>query len=185
MLTLDDINVGDMLMPMSEEAEWETSSAGCHMTTTELYLHGPYAVTKVTRNFVWLRVPANDVQNFPTTLQYEIGNVKPADPDWRPPRRLGEKPEDTNEMTYIGIDHPGIQWLWDDLGKYATKQGYCPTYDALAAEIGIPGRIRTFTARAAIGGIEITSKVQARSQKEANAKFADSLRGKTVEAVPA
>ena len=185
MLTLDDINVGDMLMPFSEETDWETSSNGCNMSRRELYANGPYPVTKVTRNYVWLRVPANDLQGWPTTLQYPIHAVKPADPNWKPPRRLGEKPDDTEEMTYIGIDHPGIQWLWDDLGKYATKQGYCPTYDALAAEIGIPGRVRTFTARATIGEIEITSKMQARSQKEANAKLADSLRGKTVEAVPA
>lgn len=185
MLTVDDIHVGDMLMPASEGTYWEASSNGCQMSPVQVYENGPYPVTKVTKNYVWLRVPENDTQPWPTTLQFPISYVKPADPNWKPPRRLGEKPEDTDDMTYIGTDHPGIQWLWDDLGKYATQQGYCPTYDKLAAEIGIPGRVRTFTARASIGHVEVTSKLAARSQKEANEKLADSLRGKTVEAVPA
>jgi hypothetical protein len=83
-------------------------------------------------------------------------------------RRLGKKPEDTEEMQYIGIDHPGIQWLFEDMGTFATEQGWCSQYDALVTRLGIPGRPRDFTVRREVGGIEMTAVVKARSQREAN-----------------
>jgi hypothetical protein len=97
------------------------------------------------------------------------------------PRRLGKKPEDTEEMTYIGIDHPGIQWLFEDMGKYATDQGYCPQYDALCARLGIPGRPRNFNVSQTINGINIVAQVQARSQAEANRLVHEAIRGKAEE----
>lgn len=90
-----------------------------------------------------------------------------ADPSRRP-RRLGQKPEDTDEMTYIDKMDPRIQWLWEDLGRYATDQGYCPQYDALCAKIGIPGRPRDFTVSLDLNGVRFSATVQARSQREAN-----------------
>lgn len=85
-----------------------------------------------------------------------------------PRRRLGQKPQDTEDMQFIGIDHPGIQWLFEDMGTYATNQGWCPQYDALVARLGIPGRPRPFTVTRDINGITITTTVAARSQAEAN-----------------
>lgn len=90
-----------------------------------------------------------------------------ADPSRRP-RRLGQKPEDTDEITYIDKLDPGIQWLWEDLGRYATEQGYCPQYDALCAKIGIPGRPRDFSVNLDLNGVRFSATVQARSQREAN-----------------
>lgn len=97
------------------------------------------------------------------------------------PRRFGKKPEDTEEMTYIGIDHPGIQWLFEDMGKYATEQGYCPQYDALCARLGIPGRPRNFNVNQTVNGINITAQVQARSQAEANRIVHEAIHGKPEE----
>lgn len=85
-----------------------------------------------------------------------------------PPRKLGTKPEDTEEMEYLDIDHPGIQWLFDDMGVYADKQGYCSQYDALCVKLGIPGRPRDFDVRRTVNGLELRTSVKARSQAEAN-----------------
>lgn len=86
----------------------------------------------------------------------------------RRPRRLGEKPEDTEDMEYIDKNDPRIQWLWEDLGRYADEQGWCPQYDALTARIGIPGRPRDFTVNLDLNGVRFSATVQARSQREAN-----------------
>ena len=49
-----------------------------------------------------------------------------------PARPLGQKPEDTPEMTYIGTDHPGIQWLFDDMAKFAENKMWCSQYEDLS-----------------------------------------------------
>lgn len=85
-----------------------------------------------------------------------------------PVRRLrGVKPDDTPEMTYIGIDHPGIQWLWDDLGDYANDQSWCHQYDDLAEAIGIPGRKENFNVSVTRGGVIFQATVRARSEEQA------------------
>lgn len=114
-------------------------------------------------------------RNEEMSFSFNLGQLEQADPNAPAPRKLGTKPEDTEEMTYIGIDHPGIQWLWDDMGTYADQQGYCPQYDALAIRLGIPGRPRDFTVRSTIGGIEVSATLKARSQREANEQFAKTL----------
>lgn len=97
-----------------------------------------------------------------------------------PPRKLGRVPTHEEarleeDVEIIGIDHPGIQWLFDDMGRYATEQGYCPQYDALCIKLGIPGRPRDFTVRSTVKGMVLTTTVQARSQREANQIVKDAL----------
>jgi hypothetical protein len=94
------------------------------------------------------------------------------DPDYvppPPPRKLGHLPTHEEarvdeDVELIGIDHPGLQWLFNDMGAYAEQQGYCSQYDALCVKLGIPGRPRDFTVK----GIQLSTTVKARSQREAN-----------------
>ena len=98
------------------------------------------------------------------------------DPNGPPPRKLGQKPEDTADMTYIGVDHPGIQWLWDDLARYAEGQSWCRTYEDLAAEDGLPARPAQFEIELSIpGGGTFVMDVTARSEEEATELARESL----------
>ena len=102
-------------------------------------------------------------------LMFEDPNYVPPPP----PRRLGKVPTHEESgldegVEVIGYGHPGIQWLFDDMGKYADSQGWCPQYDALCAKLGIPGRPRDFTVRTTVKGIALSTTVKARSQREAN-----------------
>lgn len=92
-----------------------------------------------------------------------------------PRRRLGSKPDDTEDRTYIAIDDPGIQWLFHDMGKYAEEQGYCSQYDALCARLGIPGRPREFSVSETVKGITVNASIRARSQAEAREQFRTAL----------
>lgn len=98
--------------------------------------------------------------------------VLPHSPTKRP---MGQKPEDTEDMTYIGTDHPGIQWLWDDMSRYASRKNWCGDYDRLVAELGIPGRKQRFNVfrEVAINGVRarLGRGVMARSQEEAEAEL--------------
>lgn len=88
------------------------------------------------------------------------------------PRVLGTKPEDTEEMTYIGLDHPGIQWAWADFAEYANGKDWCELYDELARRIGIPGRPEEFEVEVEIeGGIILTAEIEAQTEAEAQAEF--------------
>lgn len=112
-------------------------------------------------------------------LRFEDPNYVPPPP----PRKLGQlpKPEDLSlpeGVALIGIDHPGIQWLWDDMGRYAQEQGYCSQYDALCVKLGIPGRPREFKVTNNIAGIDISAHVMARSQREANEMVKKALEGR-------
>jgi hypothetical protein len=89
----------------------------------------------------------------------------------RAARTPGQKPEDTDEQVYIGIDHPGIQWIWDDLAQYAAGKHWCRQYDELAATLGIPGRKRMFSVSTKFGIYVLTGQVEARSQTEADRLF--------------
>lgn len=111
-----------------------------------------------------------------TVLMFEDPNYVPPPP----PRKLGRTPSHAEaglaeDVEIIGYDHPGIQWLWNDMGQYATEKGYCPQYDALCAKLGIPGRPRDFTVRSTIKGLTLTTTIQARSQREANELFKAAL----------
>jgi hypothetical protein len=111
-------------------------------------------------------------------LDYSDGAATPN--DGRPgranaTRRLGQKPEDTEDLQYIGIDDPRVQWMWEDLGKYADGQHWCGEYDALAARMGIPARPRDFGVTHEHNGLRLTTTVRARSQREANELVAAAL----------
>jgi hypothetical protein len=97
------------------------------------------------------------------------------------PRKLGKKPEGEE---FIGIDDPGIQWLFEDMGRYAEQQGYCNQYDALCAKLGIPGRPRPFSVHQNIGGIEVSATIAARSQREANERFQAAINERKIEVPP-
>lgn len=112
-------------------------------------------------------------------LMFEDANYVPPPP----PRKLGKMPtrEELSlpeDVELIGIDHPGIQWLWNDMGRYAEEQGYCNQYDALCVKLGIPGRPRDFEVRKTINGVDVRATIKARSQREANELFAVAISGK-------
>lgn len=113
-------------------------------------------------------------RNEDMSFSFMLHQVEEYDPNAPKPRRLGKKPEGDE---FIGIDHPGIQWLFEDMGKFADQQGYCPQYDALTAKLGIPGRPRDFTVNKTINGVQFLSTVKARSQREANEMVEKALQG--------
>ena len=76
------------------------------------------------------------------------------------PRLLGVKPEDTDDMAYIGVDHPGIQWLFEDMANFATNSNWCSEYERLASFLGIPGRKWTVSAVSSTG-IQVTAEITA------------------------
>lgn len=94
------------------------------------------------------------------------------DPNAPARRPLGQKPDDTPEMTYISQDDPRIQWLWDDLGQFAKGKRWCGDYDDLALKMGIPGRKQNFNTRMDVGGLVIAATIEARTQDEADTIFA-------------
>lgn len=82
-------------------------------------------------------------------------------------RSPGTKPEDTDEITYIGTDHPGIQWLWEDMAKYAEGKRWCDEYETLAAYLGIPGRQSEWEVGVIRNGVNITAIVTASTEDQA------------------
>ena len=75
----------------------------------------------------------------------------------------------------IAIDDPRIDWIWRKIAAYASYRGYCDEFDSLCDDLGIPGREREFTVEHTIGGYAVRSRVTARSQVEADAKFKEAL----------
>jgi hypothetical protein len=94
-------------------------------------------------------------------LAFEDPNYVPPPP----PRKLGTMPEGDD---LIPISHPGIQWIFNDMGAFAEEQGYCSQYDALCIKLGIPGRPRDFKVVHHVNGFDMMTTVKARSQREAN-----------------
>ena len=132
-----------------------------------------------------------DTEMRQVTFTIDRGYLRFVDPNYVPPpappapRRLGKMPpaeEFPEGVEPIGIDHPGIQWLWEDMGRYATEQGWCPQYDALAARLGIPGRPREFDVNVEVGAVRFRATVMARSQREANELANAALRTSVTEA---
>lgn len=89
------------------------------------------------------------------------------DPDAPQPRKLGQKPEDTDEMIYVSTDDPGIQWLWEDMATFAEGKRWCSQYDELAAELGIPGRPDDHEVSITVNGVEFFTEIRAHSEAEA------------------
>ena len=75
----------------------------------------------------------------------------------------------------IAIDDPRIDWIWRMVADYANRVGYCNEFDSICEELGIPGREREFNVQHTIGGYAVRSRVTARSQVEADAKFKEAL----------
>ena len=119
-------------------------------------------------------------------------NLRFEDPDYvppPPPRKLGvmPSPEDLNlpeGIPLISVEHPGIQWLFDDMGRFAEEQGYCSQYDALCIKLGIPGRPREFKVTTNVGGIDLVANVRARSQREANEQVKAAISGRALSGPP-
>jgi hypothetical protein len=86
-------------------------------------------------------------------------------------RRLGEKPKGD----YISPDDPRVAWIFEDAATLAKMSGLCSDYDRLTAELGIPGRERSFTVNATVKGLPVAVKVKARSRTEAEALVKDKL----------
>ena len=82
------------------------------------------------------------------------------------PRLPGVKPEDTDDMTYIGLDHPGIQWLFEDMAKFATDSNWCSEYERLASFLGIPGRKWSVSAVSSTG-LQVTAEITAMDEQAA------------------
>ena len=127
-------------------------------------------VTRVTQEGAWLRGWAEN--GFQFTLPYygtpEDDIFQPVDPNAPKPRKLGDKPEGDD---YLDSNDPRIQWIFDDMGAYATNSSYCSTYDKLMGELGLPGRPKDFTITEDINGFTVSKKYKARSKKEAQALF--------------
>jgi hypothetical protein len=114
-------------------------------------------------------------------LRFEDPNYVPPPP----PRKLGvmPSPEDVKlpeGIPLINIEHPGIQWLFDDMGRFAEEQGYCSQYDALCIKLGIPGRPREFKVHTNVAGIDLVANVRARSQREANEQVKAAIDGRAL-----
>ncbi len=87
------------------------------------------------------------------------------------PRKLGVKPEDTEELTHISVDDPRIQWLFQDMANFAEGKNWCSLYDELAEELGIPGREREWEVDVHRNGITMYATISARSETDARAKL--------------
>ena len=70
-----------------------------------------------------------------------------------------------------------LSYLWDRASAIADRRGICQEYDSICEELGIPGRVRSFTVKVSRNGIDLSAKVKARSQKEADELVLSSLGG--------
>ena len=70
-----------------------------------------------------------------------------------------------------------LTYLWDRAAAIADRRGLCNEYDSICEELGIPGRVRSFTVKVSRNGIDLSAKVKARSQKEADELVLSSLGG--------
>ena len=176
----DYFDVGDMVR-LRQERTLDRMGSGDRITLNENEL---FMVTRVHTNSPTVVIRTVEKHRRPGGWQASdraqmsfsvyLDELRLDDPNAPRPRRLGEKPEDSDDVPfiYIGPDDPGIQWLFEDMGKFATDKGYCDQYDALCARLGIPGRPREFKVKFKIGDLEASTTVMARSQKEANEQVA-------------
>jgi len=116
-----------------------------------------------------------------TAFKHSITSVNGVDPTTGaapvPPRRLGQKPEDSSDIpfNYIDVSDPGIQWLFEDMAKFADGKSWCSQYDELAAALGIPGRPQEWDVELEIDDIVITASITAGSLAEAASILRDRL----------
>ena len=77
----------------------------------------------------------------------------------------------------IAPDDERLSYLWDRAAAIADRRGLCEEYDSICDALGIPGRVRSFTVKVFRNGIDLSAKVKARSQKEADELVLSSLGG--------
>ena len=87
------------------------------------------------------------------------------------------KPETHVPEGYIAPDDERLSYLWDRAAAIAERRGFCEDYDSICEELGIPGRLRTFTVKVFGNCIDLSAKVEARCQKEADELVLSSLGG--------
>ena len=77
------------------------------------------------------------------------------------------KPETHVPEGSIAPDDERLSYLWDRAAVIAERRGFCEEYDSICEELGIPGRLRTFTVKLKKNSLDLTIKLEAHSQKEA------------------
>ena len=68
----------------------------------------------------------------------------------------------------IAPDDERLSYLWERASAIAERRGLCKEYDSICDELGIPGRLRTFTVELKKNNLDLTIKLKARSYKEAD-----------------
>ena len=68
----------------------------------------------------------------------------------------------------IAPDDERLSYLWERASAIAERRGLCEEYDSICDELGIPGRLRTFTVELKKNNLDLTIKLKARSYKEAD-----------------
>ena len=68
----------------------------------------------------------------------------------------------------IAPDDERLSYLWERASAIAERRGLCGEYDSMCDELGIPGRLRTFTVELKKNNLDLTIKLKARSYKEAD-----------------
>lgn len=95
---------------------------------------------------------------------------------------IAENAGETHPRTHvpegsIAPDDERLSYLWERASAIAERRGLCEEYDSICEELGIPGRVRSFTVKVSRNGIDLSAKVKARSQKEADELVLSSLGG--------
>lgn len=87
-------------------------------------------------------------------------------------RKLGEKPEGDE---YLDPRDPRLEWFWDDISEYANKSSYCSTFDDILSHLNLPGRKKQYVGSIKLDGLDISARVTARSQQEADQLVRDKI----------
>lgn len=123
-------------------------------------------------------------------FNHKIRNVELITPaPTTPKRKLGETPtgplDDGDDPAHLPITDPRIAWIWADLATYADGKSWCSEYDELAAEVGIPGRVKKFSGAITIAGQRLTyMDIEAASQADAERIFRERVVAELQPAVP-
>jgi hypothetical protein len=173
------IRVGDIVTVRPKNYSRAGSGYRNATITDQMNESGKLRVTRVYSSTAIVRGPinVNGSDGSFTLWKHEITSVNGIDPETNEapvkPRKLGEKPADTDDVPYIhiGIDDPGIQWLFEDMAAFADKQIWCRQYDDLCEQLGIPGREQDWEVEVTRGDITMYATITAHTYKDAQAKL--------------
>ena len=129
-----------------------------------LYEPLPYTYYRVTRVYS-KRIQVTGESIFTIDKSYITENAGETYPELRVPEGS------------IAPNDERLSYLWDRASAIADRRGLCGEYDSICEELGIPGRVRSFTVKVSRNGIDLSAKVKARSQKEADELVLSSLGG--------